>query len=180
MCSFFVVSLDGLQYACAVTFSQCKCCYKGQAVDQVLKCKQKPWHLLRELWHNRLLYTSQLLNLISKSVHGMCFLTASLAGTASGIRPDGQAAAAQQQQQDLLGDLLDLNEPAPAPPASSLPPAAYNNTTAGVQDLLGRFWFSRCSTCMTPWLHQPCCFLTLTITYQLGHIRFNSCRPCCL
>lgn len=60
-----------------------------------------------------------------------------LTGTTSGLRPDGQAAAAQAQQQDLLGDLLDFNEPAPAP-ASSIPPVAYNNTSAGVQDLLGK------------------------------------------
>lgn len=64
-----------------------------------------------------------------------------LAGTTSGLRPDGQAAAAQAQQQDLLGDLLDLNEPAPAP-ASNIPPAASHNTSAGVQDLLGELLYS--------------------------------------
>ncbi|DBB17838.1 TPA: hypothetical protein ACH3X3_002858 [Trebouxia sp. C0006] len=55
-------------------------------------------------------------------------------GTASSVRPDGQAAAAQAHQQDLLGDLLDLNDPEPAPAATAQPPASSNN---GVQDLLG-------------------------------------------
>ena len=54
-------------------------------------------------------------------------------GTASSVRPDGQAAAAQAAQQDLLGDLLDLNDPEPAP-AAAAPPSASNNS---VQDLLG-------------------------------------------
>lgn len=54
-------------------------------------------------------------------------------GTASSVRPDGQAAAAQAAQQDLLGDLLDLNDPEPAP-AAAAPPPANNNS---VQDLLG-------------------------------------------
>lgn len=56
-------------------------------------------------------------------------------GTASSVRPDGQAAAAQATQQDLLGDLLDLNDPEPAPVAGA-PAAASNNS---VQDLLGQF-----------------------------------------
>ena len=59
---------------------------------------------------------------------------ACLTGSASSIRPDGQAAAAQATQQDLLGDLLDLNEPEPAPAAAAPPPATSNNS---VQDLLG-------------------------------------------
>ncbi len=62
-------------------------------------------------------------------------------GTASSVRPDGQAAAAQAHQQDLLGDLLDLNDPEPAPAATAQPPASSNN---GVQDLLGG---SACITC---------------------------------
>ena len=62
-------------------------------------------------------------------------------GTASSVRPDGQAASAQAHQQDLLGDLLDLNDPEPAPAAAAPPPAASNN---GVQDLLGG---SACITC---------------------------------
>ncbi len=62
-------------------------------------------------------------------------------GTASSVRPDGQAAAAQAHQQDLLGDLLDLNDPEPAPAAAAPPSAASNN---GVQDLLGA---SACITC---------------------------------
>ena len=56
-------------------------------------------------------------------------------GTASSVRPDGQAAAAQATQQDLLGDLLDLNDPEPAPVAGA-PAAASNNS---VQDLLGQY-----------------------------------------
>ena len=64
-----------------------------------------------------------------------------LPGTASSVRPDGQAAAAQAHQQDLLGDLLDLNDPEPAPAATAQPPASSNN---GVQDLLGG---SACIVC---------------------------------
>ena len=58
-----------------------------------------------------------------------------MTGTASSVRPDGQAAAAQAAQQDLLGDLLDLNDPEPAP-ANAAPAAASNNS---VQDLLGQY-----------------------------------------
>ena len=61
-----------------------------------------------------------------------------MTGTTSSVRPDGQAAAAQAAQQDLLGDLLDLNDPEPAP-AAGAPAAASNNS---VQDLLGQYLFS--------------------------------------
>lgn len=61
-----------------------------------------------------------------------------MTGTASSVRPDGQAAAAQAAQQDLLGDLLDLNDPEPAPAAGG-PAAASNNS---VQDLLGQYLLS--------------------------------------
>ena len=63
-------------------------------------------------------------------------------GTVSSVRPDGQAAAAQAAQQDLLGDLLDLNDPEPAP-AAGAPAAASNNA---VQDLLGQYLSTSCSS----------------------------------
>ena len=66
-------------------------------------------------------------------------------GTASSVRPDGQAAAAQAHQQDLLGDLLDLNDPEPAP-ASAAPPSATGNN--GVQDLLGQHSSLACLLCL--------------------------------
>ena len=65
-----------------------------------------------------------------------------MAGTASSVRPDGQAAAAQAHQQDLLGDLLDLNDPEPAPSGAAPPTSTGNN---GMQDLLGDQPYSTCS-----------------------------------
>lgn len=66
-------------------------------------------------------------------------------GTTSSVRPDGQAAAAQAHQQDLLGDLLDLNDPEPAPVAAAPPSASGNN---GVQDLLGQHSLLACLLCL--------------------------------
>ena len=88
-------------------------------------------------------------------------LVTNAAGTASSVRPDGQAAAAQAHQQDLLGDLLDLNDPEPAPTGAAPPPAGGNN---GMQDLLGDAQATAVSMC----LRLCCCCLVLP------------CTPCCI
>ena len=77
-----------------------------------------------------------------------------VAGTTSSVRPDGQAAAAQAHQQDLLGDLLDLNDPEPAP-ASAAPPSASSNN--GVQDLLGQHSCLACLVCLRPFQAAAAC-----------------------